>query len=624
MTTYIEEFVAKLGFEVDGAALETFERRTERLKKTFSGVAKYAGIAVGAITGVVAIANRGTARVDALATSVGLTTENLLALSNAVRPLGFEVENVADLVEEMNNKLGESRGLGKPVGAVADAVRILGLQWETLRNQKPEEQFYTLIDAASKLEDSQKGAAALDMVFGGEASKILGYLRSYGKDIRSIIADQKRLNLLTEDGIQGAKKFDSAFLRLLTVGKSLVAESSGKLGEVLAPIINDMVDWIIANEDLVESELKKWIEDVGEFLVWLWETVRDLIVSIGRMTEKVGGLKNAFRIFLVVAGAVVAIQIGMWVWSVVVAVKALVVAIGGLSTVLAALKLAALGLKWLLIFGLIALIIEDLIGFLTGKDSVIGDLSKEFENLLEDANAYWAAVMGMDPEQFRTAFLGFFQQGWSSFFSDSLSQWGEWFSDLGKLILGFFTSIWSAAVDIVADVIEGIVNRIRDLFNSVIFSVQVAATSVLGFFVSIGNGIYDFFAGIGDAIRDLVSGAFEFVRSSLGRLVGMLPDRVKSFLGFEGGIPGEAPAATLGSRLREGVSGFASGIAPAFSPTPVAAAAGGMTFNVTVPTSLAVTQRGEMSPEELSRVVARQIGTEVSRAVRNTSEGVDY
>lgn len=624
--TYVEEFVAKLGFEIDGAALTNFEKKSQTLKKTLTGIGRAASIAAAAITGVVAVSNRGTAKTDALAKSVGITTENLIALSNAVKPLGFEVDNVVDLVEEMNNKFGESTGLGEQMTAVRESVQILGLEFENLKNLAPEEQFYSILDAALQLEDTQQAVSAVDMLTGGEGNKILGFLREEGKSIRQIIADQKRLNLLTEDGIAGAKKFDSAFLKLTTVGKSLVDQFSGKLGEVLGPLIDDLVEWIIANEDLIQSELIVWAEELGGFLLWIFESLRDIVVVAGGLIEKIGGLKVAFRLFLVVVSAIVVVQFAQWIYATVVAVKAMSVAIGGLAGALKILKLASIGLKWFLIFGLIFLLIEDFIGFLQGKDSVIGDMSKEFEKLLDDAEEFWSEVFGVNTDQFRSAVLDIWESDLGEFLSASGEQWGDWFENLGQ----WFVSLWEGAVDATEQGITAVVNFVMEMYNGMVEEMGLLITSTVDFWTEIGNGIIGFFTGIGDSIKNIVATAFEFVRNNIGKLMDLLPDKVKDFLGVKttGGKPtGKPKTGGLGkvaSGLGAGFAGAGRNLVAGFQgPTPVAAASG-PTININVPTNLAVTQKGEMSPERLTREVSKAIGTEVSRAVRNNSEGVSY
>ena len=150
---YIEEFVAFLGWEVDATELEEFQNQVEDI----GGMLKKAALAVAGVTSAMAaltvIVNKTTGANIALAKSVGVSAEFLEAMGGVVRPLGFEMENVVDLVEEMNNKIGESAGLGQPISGVTDSLKILGLEFKSLKELAPEDQFIQILDAAKNLED---------------------------------------------------------------------------------------------------------------------------------------------------------------------------------------------------------------------------------------------------------------------------------------------------------------------------------------------------------------------------------------------------------------------------------------------------------------------------------------
>lgn len=632
MTTYIEEFVALLGFEVDSKDLDKFEKRSEKLKKTLGGIGKVASLAVGALTGVVGITNHATAETDALAGSVDLTTSKLIAMGNALKPIGFGVENVVDLVEEMNNKIGESSGLGEQMTAVKEATHILGLEFRNIKDLAPEDQFYEILDAALQLEDAQQAASAVDMLTGGEGNRIVGFLRDQGKGIREVIAEQERLNFLTGEGVAGARKMDRAVGDLITIGKSFAAQFSGQLGKVLAPTLEALTEILIANEELIQSEILKWAEDAGRLFEWIFETVKDIAEVVGTLVQAVGGLKNALRILLVVIGLVVGTQFVLWVVALVGAIKAAIVAIGGLAGALRLLKLAAVGLKWLAIFGLLFLIIEDIFGFLNGKDSVVGDLSKEFENLLESVNAYWAAVFNMDKEQFRRNTVGFMEQEWTAYFKDAGSWWVDFFRDVQRGLWNFSVGMTEGLRSWINSVLEAVEARVGEWWSMIKGKFHDGVAEISLIFVNFGNAILGFFTGIGDAIQKTINDAIYYVQNKIVGFAKSLPAPMQDFLGVgavksfaagaAGSIPGGGGGVSLpGAGIVSGLQNFGAGLVSNFRSSG-GAAPGGASISVTVPTNLNVSQQGSMSPEELTRKVSKAIGSEVARAVRNNSQGV--
>ena len=65
--------------------------------------------------------------------------------------------------------------------------------------------------------DGQQASAAADILMGGEANKFFGYLRSRKEGVDQILAQQKRLNVLSKEGRAGAAAYNTAFSQLTTV-----------------------------------------------------------------------------------------------------------------------------------------------------------------------------------------------------------------------------------------------------------------------------------------------------------------------------------------------------------------------------------------------------------------------
>lgn len=630
MTTYIEELVARLGFEIDGSDLDKFEKKTDSLKNTLKKVAQAASIVAGALTGVIAVTNKETTEIDSMAKSVGVTTENLLALSNAIKPLGFGLDNVVDMIEELNNKMGESTGLAEQMTAVKDATHILGLEFKDLKDLKPEEQFFTILDAAVQLEDTQKAVSAVDMLTGGEGNKIIGFLRQQGASMREIVEEQKRLNFLTQEGIDGAAEMSSAMGQLGTIGKSIFRLFSGEVGKVLAPLIRDGVEWLKVNKELVQGKLREWALDIGKFLTIIYKITKRIILIFKELIESVGGVTAVFNGLLLVLTALVASQFIAWAISLVAIIKKATLAVGGLSGALGILKVAALGLKWVLIFGLLLLIIEDIYGFFTGKDSFIGDMSKEFEQLIEDANEFWADLLDVSPDEFRVMVVGFVTH-WYDAFTDMLMGWGESLSTMLVKATTYFNELYELAVHWWGEVFDEAMVIASNFWDSLVVLFDNGVSELKDILITLGEEIAAIFYGIRDGITEALDDAVGSVRQQVNALTDILPDSIKSYVGLEtpeapavkGSITGQYKKAFTG--ISAGVSSFASGISAGFQKTSnTNKTNNSSTFNINVPTNLAVTQKGEMSPEELTREVSKAIGTEVSKAVRNNSEGVQY
>jgi hypothetical protein len=75
-------------------------------------------------------------------------------------------------------------------------------------------QFEKIVERALSLQDESKASFALDSLFGGEASKLLMLLKQSGKSYRDLMDEQRRYNLVTKEGAEGAMEGNRAITNL--------------------------------------------------------------------------------------------------------------------------------------------------------------------------------------------------------------------------------------------------------------------------------------------------------------------------------------------------------------------------------------------------------------------------
>ncbi len=187
---------------------------------------------------------KASAKHQAMAKALGISARELENYGAMVKGVGFEAENIADMIEEMNNKFGESKGLGE-ITPVTEAKDILGLNVEDLNSLNIGEQFKKVISAALDMEDHQKAVSALDILMGGESNKIVGHflsmMKETGKSFEELYAGYDALNLATKEGLAGNKKWAAASFDLFHMLKSGVTELVGILGNELAPFVEELL-----------------------------------------------------------------------------------------------------------------------------------------------------------------------------------------------------------------------------------------------------------------------------------------------------------------------------------------------------------------------------------------------
>jgi len=288
--------------------------------QAFGNTARSAGqlaMGVGAVaTGIgaaVTMTNKLTADQENLARSLHVSSATFEAWGGLAKEAGYEADHVGDLIEEMTNKLGESKGL-EEITPVKESLEILGLAFEDIINLSPEEQFLAIAKAAKELDDQQAAVSAADILMGGEANKFFGYLRSRKEGVEELLAQQRELNVLTDEGREGAVAYNSSVSKLTTVIGSATKEVSGLIGGAMAPYIEEIGPQFAAWMDEHREDIKGFAEgfgkalpQVGAFVFGMLSVIESIGSAVGWLAEMVGGFEN---LFWIIGGAMAVKTVG--------------------------------------------------------------------------------------------------------------------------------------------------------------------------------------------------------------------------------------------------------------------------------------------------------------------------
>lgn len=361
----VEEFAGLVGWKVDDSELVKNQQVVDKTEKSYVSFARVLQVAAAALSGVLLTSvNRTTTEMNQLSKSVFIATDTIGAIAQVASLAGFSFESVIDLAEELNNKLGESKGI-EEMTAVKEATDILGLSFEKLNKQSPEEQFLAVLNAAKMLEDQQLAVSAADILLGAEANRIVGILREEEGTIEDLIARFRELNFLTEEGKEGATEFTRESGKLGDSLGSLSRQIFGLIGKALVPMLKLFNEVIAANKDAISEALLTFFENLN----------RILIVLAGSF------------------GALLALRIPVLFALAATAVKGLALSFTtGLIPAIALFNASALLIPALIAAAVIAvgLLVEDLVVFFQGGDSALGRFLDKFPFLGEAARTLGA------------------------------------------------------------------------------------------------------------------------------------------------------------------------------------------------------------------------------------------
>ncbi len=226
--------------------LERWKGRAGTALKTGFGLSVGSGLTLAAGTTAVLNRNTETAERAGIARSYGVDYETYAAWDSLARLMGLNGENFGDLFEEYRNKVFDDDNGASDKGAIQEVFGALGLKAGAMAGKSNQEQVEFLFDRLLQVENEQVAAGMADALFGGEANKILTWMRLSGKTYRELISEQKRYNLVTKAGADGAVQGHMALSNLSNVLSSSIDEISGQLGKELAPHIQQVTDDLAA------------------------------------------------------------------------------------------------------------------------------------------------------------------------------------------------------------------------------------------------------------------------------------------------------------------------------------------------------------------------------------------
>ncbi|WP_419057456.1 hypothetical protein [Kluyvera georgiana] len=267
--------------------------------------------AMGSLIAPVAT-NAETARQTGVARSYGVDVGTFNAWDTLAKQYDMNGENIGDLFEEYLHKAGEYKQNGKQ-GSLQDAFETLGFKAGDFAGLSNMTQFDKIVERALSLKDDSKSSFALDSLFGGEASKLLMLIKQSGRSYRDLMDEQRRYNMVTKEGANGAVEGNRAITNLRTVMSSAIAEISGQLGNELAPDIrrltDDLAEWfkgggISKVVRFLRNELYPGVLTFGQGVVFVGKIVYALAKKLSWMLPDERGEQKDVLKSLAMTGSV--------------------------------------------------------------------------------------------------------------------------------------------------------------------------------------------------------------------------------------------------------------------------------------------------------------------------------
>lgn len=354
----VRELVAKLGLEIDDKTFKVAETLISGLKTgLFATIGATAGVVGGLLAVAQSTANAGNeARKGALRT--GLTTDAYQELKFAAEAAGADVGSLETALFRMSRASYQARQ-----GSTAAAAAFHGLlTFKDLKNGTPDEQFEKMAEGLSKIKDPGERANRAMTIFGRGIQPLLPLLTRGKEGIEELRQEFRESGaLIGPETIANAKEYAANLHKTEVMLEGLKFQLGGA---VLSALV----------------KFQRWVHKISEsFAEW-------------RKAHPDFFLKT-FRLIIAGLGAL-AIANAAAVGSIILEWAALAAAsVSSAATVVASWVAAALPfLGTAAAVALLALVIEDLYGFVSGKQSFIGDMTTGIRTIASEYTNWRDAV----------------------------------------------------------------------------------------------------------------------------------------------------------------------------------------------------------------------------------------
>lgn len=209
------------------------------------------------------------------AKNIGISAEALQELDFAAKRSGASAKEVQVAIQRMG--LGLNDATTKGTGPFAEALEQLGIGVEQLQGLSPDETFIELSDAISRVKDPMDRAALAQKAFGRGGRTLLPLINEGREGIEALTGRARELGLAySNDAAKATEDFADAQLDLETSLLSIKAAVAEGLLPVIQDIIVAITDWSVENKDLIEGEIREFVDELVAALRQLLPLVQDM------------------------------------------------------------------------------------------------------------------------------------------------------------------------------------------------------------------------------------------------------------------------------------------------------------------------------------------------------------
>lgn len=282
---------ASRGFRRFGEDVQDLEPGLDRASV---GIAAFGAAAVAGLGLLINSTLESTEEIDNLSKRAGISAEQIQIWGRIAEESGAEADDMADAVREMQLRLAEATSLAS--GPAVDALNLLGLSLEDLNELPVDEQFNSIRDALSQVEDQSQRTFLAEELLGGSTERLT--------ELIGLSADEFRNQ--AQAAAESGRVFSTSQVEAAEMTRLALRDAKDAIGGVVGELVIALLPAVQALAEFVRTSLVPGIQTVIEFFrenETVAKTLAIALAAIGTTILTVNAGIKAYRAIQLAATA---------------------------------------------------------------------------------------------------------------------------------------------------------------------------------------------------------------------------------------------------------------------------------------------------------------------------------
>ena len=346
----VKAVVDKASFESGRQELAKLEQSGKRLVAGFTA-------AGAALVGAAKIAGNVAQSELKVASSIGASTDALAKWKTAANIAGASANGLIGAMAGIENKMQHLK-TGTVDMNLAKNLGLMGIGYGDFADMDAEDRMKAVFNKADSMDDQKLAATLVGDILGQAGREYYDSLKLSGKTLEQQLKEAQALNFMTEKNRKEAAAFASEFNAVKEAGKSIAQLIGSDIAAQLTPLVRKIKNYLITNRDAIVRGITGLAKGVGSVFNAVAGAVGKVAPFVEKLIDRFGGLDKVIVKLGVGFGTMKLMQFAGGLKSMISGLNLLKLALGGISKGLMA--------------GGIFLVLEDLMYYFAGGESLIG------------------------------------------------------------------------------------------------------------------------------------------------------------------------------------------------------------------------------------------------------------